>query len=61
MEKEKRKYLISLVIRGTFVFFLFFSYKMDLDLWGYLGRKDKSCINAKFHRIELVICSHSKE
>ena len=36
------------------------SYKMDLDLLG-LFRKGKTCILAKFHRTDLVICSHSRE
>ena len=31
---------------------------MDLDLWGCLGRVK---FIAKFHRTDLVICSHSKE
>ena len=35
------------------------SYKMDLPLG--LIRKGKTCITAKFHRTDLVICSHSRE
>ena len=34
------------------------SCKMDLDLWDCLGR-EKIGIIAKFHRTDLVICSHS--
>ena len=34
------------------------SYKMDLDLWLGLFRRSKTII-AKFHRTDLVICSHS--
>ena len=36
------------------------SYKTDLDLWDCLG-KVKTCIMAKFHRTDLVTCSHSSE
>ena len=36
------------------------SYKTDLDLWNHLG-KGKTCIIAKFHRTDLVICGHSRE
>ena len=36
------------------------SYKMDLDLWG-LFRKGRTHITVKFHRIDLVKCSHSRE
>ena len=36
------------------------SYKMDLDIWDLI-RKGKTRIIAKFHRTDLVICSHSKE
>ena len=36
------------------------SYKMDLDLWDLI-RKGKTRIIAKFHRTDLVICSHSRE
>ena len=39
---------------------LYPSYKTNLDLWDYLG-KLKSCIIAKFHRTDLVICSQSRE
>ena len=35
------------------------SYKMDLDLWDF--RKGKTCIIAKFHKTDLVTCSHSRE
>ena len=31
---------------------------MDLDLWDFLGRVK---LIAKFHRTDLVICSHSRE
>ena len=34
------------------------SYKTDLDPWDYIV---KSCIKAKFRRIDLVIHSHSRE
>ena len=34
------------------------SYKTDLDLWDCLGRVK---LIAKFHRTDLVICSHSRE
>ena len=34
------------------------SYKMDLD---FGCRKGKICIGGKFHRTDLVICSHSRE
>ena len=36
------------------------SYKRGIDLWECLGRV-KTCIIAKFHRTDLVICSHSGE
>ena len=36
------------------------SYKMDLDLWDCFGGV-KTHIIAKFQRMDLVICSHSKE
>ena len=34
------------------------SYKMDLDLWDCLGGMK---LIAKFHRTDLVICSHTRE
>ena len=34
--------------------------KMEIDLWHCLGRVKHSII-AKFHRTDLVICSHSSE
>ena len=36
------------------------SYKTDLGLWDLI-RKGKTRITAKFHRTDLVICSHSRE
>ena len=33
---------------------------MDLGLWDCLGM-DKTCIIAKYHSTDLVICSHSRE
>ena len=35
------------------------SYKMHLDFWD--SRKVITCMEAKFHRTDLVICSHSRE
>ena len=35
------------------------SYKMGLDLWDCLGRV--KLVLAKFHRTDLVNCSHSRE
>ena len=35
------------------------SSKMDLDIWDCLGRKTR--ILAKFHRTDLVICSHFRQ
>ena len=34
------------------------SFKTDLDLWDCLGRVK---LTAKFHKTDLVICSHSRE
>ena len=57
-------YRISSIIRQSFFAFLNNpkdldpSCKMDLDLWDCLGRV-KIGIIAKFHRTDLVICSHS--
>ena len=33
---------------------------MDLDLWDWF-RKGKTHIIAKFHKTDLIICSHSRE
>ena len=55
-------YRVSLVIRQSFFFFqnnpknLGPSYKMDLDLLDSFGSIK---LIAKFHRIDLIICSHS--
>ena len=60
---------VFFVIRLVFFLFVFFffltnaknldlSYKMDLDLWGCLGRVK---FIAKFHGTDLVICSRSRE
>ena len=37
------------------------SYKMDLARSLELFRKGNTCVKAKFHRTDLVICSHSRE
>ena len=58
-------YCISPVKRWSFFFQnnpknLDPSYKTDLDIWDLI-KKGKTCIIAKFHRTDLVICSHSRE
>ena len=61
-----KKITLYPVIRQEFFSFqnnlknLHLSYKMDLDLWDCL-RRVKLVIIAKFHRTDLIICSHSRE